>query len=617
MNREIKTKQNSLSSSGLNEMCVVDNKMQASAVGNVTEPLKVGQTTEESNIAAERTSVDNSSSKWLAKNYATLKIDESEGYFIVRTANECERYLLTADDFQAFLLSQAPKVRQLTLNPLMDVEIFQNLQVLKCTLRYKRIEEVLQPKILENLNHLERLELKEINMECGAGLIDKQIVENLEKLRNLKHLNLDYFFAAKIEYKYFLKLILGMELESLEGNLELEPPTMELLRVENKEIHLRKLQIASSLDKSKWLENLSGFLNVFTTLTHLQLKIIGGMASEEDLSTLASACVNLKNLQFNGTTFENLNKFPLPPAVQEIHLKWCRGLTQANLRQILSENNLHEFSSSNTKFEGNFQNFQISSSLHTLKIDRLDMCDFHGAYADNQNLQHLTWYHCRHCSLERSAANKPRITSPPSQASCLESEELEDLDYNETSNGVISVTQLISCPNLTTLDMGYKNQMSLDILLRLQHLRKLNTWIMDTTTRQWSYIIGLLKHPSLEELTLSFVRTINETSYTAPFVTNVTHIKLQDFNFNDNWLAFFLELFAENRKLKLQFYVPPLAFVKPLRSLINHRKFPRDLQTIEIYGFTVDCNELRSNFYPTMKKVKYVEPMNYVSLFRV
>ncbi|XP_073839331.1 uncharacterized protein [Musca autumnalis] len=599
MNVEIKTKQNS-TTGGLNEMCA-DN-MQ---VPDADAQEKMGHARESN--AAENNSVDNFSG-WLVNKYESLKIDESEGYFIIRNANESERFLLPADNFQEFLLRHACTVKHLVINPLMDIEMFNNLKILKCTLRYKRIEEFLQPEIVDNLQNVERLELKEINMEYGAAVIDEQIVENLQKMKKLRHLNLDYFFPAKIQYHYFAKLLFDMQLESLEGNLELE--STDTIVTEQCPISLTKLQITATKDKGKWLDNL---MNILKNLTELSLKIIG-TTSADDLSSIAAVCGNLRKLQLNGCNFKNLNTFPLSTALEELHLKWCRGLSQRNLKQILAEYTIVEFSSTNTNFEGTFENFQISPTIQILKIDRLDMCDFSGAYCNNNCLLSLTWSHNKHCSLEMST-NKQQPTSVP-QASFLDSEELEDLDYTETPIGIIAATNLKSCQNLTTLDMGYKNQMSLDILLQLEHLRKLSTWIMDTTTRQWSYVMALLRHSALDELSISFVRTINATSYVAAFPTKVTHLKLQDFNFNDSWMIFFLDLFAQNPILKLEFFLPPLAFVKPLRNLINHQKFPRDLKAINIYGYKVDCNELRRNFYPTMKKVKYVEPMSYVTLYR-
>lgn len=510
--------------------------------------------------------------------YHSLRIDESEGYYIVRNNLETNRLLLTTDAFKDFLAFYAGKVQELTTGTLPDVKLFNNLTILKCSLRHKRIDDFLCNAMAEILKNLESLHLKEMDMESGGEClcVSSQFLENLLKMNKLKCLQLDYFFATKIKYEQFVKLISALALEQLQGNLELESDSENIETSNLPNLTLKTLQITTTL------RNVSSFSEILRNLQSLSLKITEE-TDDTALALLASSpsCQNLNKLIISGTTFTNLTMFPIPSKVNELHLKWCRGLTHKNLQQILSESQIKEFSSVCTKYEGDFEDFAISPSIETLKIDRVDMCNFRGAYRNHKALKTLTWYHTRNCT--GNSGDREKLSELP-QAACLEYEDFEMEPKNQI--GIIKAVGLNTCRNLESLDMGYKCQLALESLLELKDLQQLSTWIMDSTIQQWTYILALLKHSSLQELTISFIRNTTEVPI-ASCQTKVSHLKVIDFNFCEKGLDFFLDIFHQNRHIKISLFLPPLAFVKPLRNLINHKKFPTFLKTIEIYGYTI------------------------------
>uniref|UniRef100_A0A1I8NME5 Uncharacterized protein n=1 Tax=Stomoxys calcitrans TaxID=35570 RepID=A0A1I8NME5_STOCA len=531
-----------------------------------------------------------------------LNIDESEGYFIVRNESDTRRLVLKAEAFQEFLSYYAAKVRSLILGPALDVQLFPNLISLKCSIRHISIGDFLmRSSLAEHLTVLECLHLKELDMECGATTLDDQVLAKLLEIGNLKCLRLDFFFATKISFKQFCELVFSKRLKSLEGNFEIsecdQEPNMPYIKL-TKSIRLKSLQITTTCDPAKWsVNNFSLHREIFENLLKLTIKFTEE-PQDDLLADFFAPCKCLETLTLTGTNFCNIKIFALPPTLRELHFKWCRGLNCLHLKQILSQTSgLKEFFSSNTKIEGKFENFKISPSIEALKIERVDMCEFSGVYDCNESLKHLTWYHTKNCQV------KPAASEQLGQASGIDE---ESFDITPTNQMILSAKLCLgSCTNLETLDMGHKLQMPLNILVQMKNLRKLNTWIVDHTSGQWLYITALLQHPSLRELNITFVRTVTELSLER-FRTNVTALHVQDFNFCDSGLEYFLELFSNNPQLQLSFLLPPLAFVKPLRSLLNHRKFPHFLKTLEIYGFTIDCSELRTNFYATMKKFKFV-----------
>ncbi|XP_075161950.1 uncharacterized protein LOC142234664 [Haematobia irritans] len=537
--------------------------------------------------------------------YIYLNVDESEGYYIVRNESDSNRLLLTEEVFQDFISYYVERVQTLMLGPSLDIRTFRNVKALKCSLRHKSIGNFLQQiSIAESLPNLQSIHLKELDMECGANTeFGDESMSRLLKMEHLKRIRLDFFFSTRITYGHYCQLISNKNLETLEGNLELDDgeTDAEAKYFAIPYVHsLNTLQITLPWSTQKWSSQKFSLLQeIFGKLSNLSVKFTNDL-QDDTLFSFASCCKSLKKLTITGTNFINIKSFVIPSTLQELHLKWCRGLTQENIRQILTQTNLMEFTSCNTKIEGNFQNFKISPSIQSLKIERIDICEFQGAYANNENLKNLTWYHIKNC--KGNLQNKD-VCEDLSQASAIDEESFDLVPKNQMI--LSSHIDLGTCVNLETLDMGHKLQLPLHIVMQLKNLRKLSTWIVDHTSEQWMYIRSLLKHPSLRELTINFIRTVTESSI-EKFRTNVTTLHIIDFNYCESGLDFFLDLFCENPNLKLSLFLPPLAFVRPLRCLINHRKFPVFLKTMEIYGFRVDCEELRTNFYATMKKFKFV-----------
>ncbi|XP_073837975.1 uncharacterized protein [Musca autumnalis] len=306
-----------------------------------------------------------------------------------------------------------------------------------------------------------------------------------------------------------------------------------------------------------------------------------------DMAQLTNNLPNLEELQLEISEFENeqpndcsitaviFNELLrlenvttiLPPNITTLHLERCTNLCLDHLQQLLHEKSnpkLIEFAAFRTEFRvKEFKELQISSRIKILDIRSFNLDQFRSPFAENSALEKLTL------------------------------EEAEDLRFVDTTSSYVRLNSISFCHNLHTLDM-YQQNLAFDTLLILRNLRKLMLFLV--LPEQEEYIIRILQElPLLRELVVRPYETIACLSLRA-VVTSVTSVKIIYIKLSDDALGFWLDMFSLNPQLELEIRIEydcdePIA----LQYLIEHEKFPRKLRKIQIYGFTVDCNDLRNN----------------------
>ncbi|XP_073843136.1 uncharacterized protein [Musca autumnalis] len=522
---------------------------------------------------------------WPVK-YEKLTVGEIFPNYVVTNDTIENGLLLTADVFIEFLSYYAQGVQELTSYSHWDLKQFKNLTTLKCCVDLCWLE--LLQSVANNIPGLENIYLLSYNQDhkvyftpymvihmFGAitdGFVSAEFVESLLKMKNLKRISLDYrcdFPIIRIGYDDFFRLIYQLPMEVLELSFVVEPeyPTDEVVEPFTTALYplqLKTLKITTTLDPLKWSHNYDRFMEIFKNLTSLNLRMIDGI-SEAILQAVCQACPNLENLTIQRSTFFDITTFHLPANVEKLNIEFCYGLSFGNLKEILTNTHIREYVSIGTTYKGEFENFSISTSIQKLALGGIPMQEFYLAYANNENLQHLAWI--------------PSIR--------------DNSNLFHMSKGVP--------PNLTTLHMKCC-QVTMESLQQMQQLNSLDTWLVQPL--QSSYILDLLRLPSLRHLTLR----IEDMQFNAPLEgecsTNIVHLKLfYSKRFNTD-LDFWLDLFRHNSKMTLA--ISPYPDTEDsLRSLIQHAKFPRSLKKLFLFGFTIKCEDLRRNFESTIKNIVY------------
>lgn len=500
------------------------------------------------------------------EDYTTLKIIRNYDYFVVTNESGRKRLALESEELQEFLQYHKNHVRIFAeLNSLIfDTRAFPYLTELHyCFMQ-------IPGDYFQLLGALEsicpKLEVLDIDMcfdeyrqsfTVGKNLNTKSLLQ-MEKLKKLHIINTDFGERnCLINFGDFQELLGEMKLESLilagccvhldNGNFEttttIKPP-----------LHLKELNIGLSLSPTA---NITKFFNLFENLNMLNVSVRDEKINDLLLKTIVQACGNLCRLCIRKSTFNNINSFVLPPKLNELSLIECRGLNKENLHQILTNTKLQKFVSE-TSYYGRepFKDINISPSLQQLHFrDRTYMQSYKLAFGGSLNLKYLCW----------------EIDSEP-----------DDSWYDNDG--------LKMCTNLEELDLR-EGFLCLSTLSEFKLLRKLSLRLPAKLSSIWNYITTILQHPSLTELCYQInndtVNLYNSNNLPAlGFSTNIRTLKIP-LELAAVALDFWLDLFHQNKQLQLEIYDFGRIKTEFLRTLVNHKKFPKYLKTMDVCFFTI------------------------------
>uniref|UniRef100_A0A1I8Q9S5 F-box domain-containing protein n=1 Tax=Stomoxys calcitrans TaxID=35570 RepID=A0A1I8Q9S5_STOCA len=425
-------------------------------------------------------------------------------------------------------------------------------------------------------------ELKSLNLRCYSEQ-DRfnrcyYYVEDLLKFKNLESLTLQRTGCTKLNYSNFEAILSNLPLKKLSLKLELEQQEQNSDGMAEKpmpqNIPLKELEMRVSFEPRNWpAQKFQTFLKYLENLQVLRIQF-SDIVTKKILTILATNCKQLEVLHITRSRFKDIQFFAIAPKVHDVALHYCHGLQAINVRQLLSETKLRKFTCRHTTFcKDAFEDFPVCATLECLDLDAFASEEFRSAYENNSNLRELHWYH-------------PLYS-----------------DYMQ----IVRAVPLLSCSNLTMLNM-YVGFMDLDIILHMKSLRKM---IMPhpTPLLDWSYIMSLLKHSSLTELSIGThikqkMPAIPEAFVAKGFPTTINRLEVP-FDMLEVALDFWLDLFNCNPHMKLicrPFYPNRFGF---LDKLIRSSHFPNAVATIDVCCFNVACQKLRNDFDDTVSKLIY------------
>ncbi|XP_013098152.1 uncharacterized protein LOC106081027 isoform X1 [Stomoxys calcitrans] len=459
---------------------------------------------------------------------------------------------LNIEEYQHFLTLYADSVEKATLKAFHNITSFRNLISLKCCMSNYLMGPLLQ-MLKENLPFLQSLWLT--NCHITSELLEEELLHNVVGIESLRLLSIHFSYSPTITYEHFYHIVSNLKLQTL----RLTSVSREVEAQQSALTHgglLQTLEIDIPFDADCWFNHQAGFLNILENISTLELRISKMEFTNETLQLLAETCKNLQRLTLRRTKFSEIKYFVLSPSVNDLGFHYCSGLTQKNLRQILSEpNRLRTFRSDFTSYTGVYEEFLMPASIQSLFIDTLDV-------------RPIRWTAMSH---QFRGCFSPRLP-----------EHIIDL---------ICSIPLASCENLHTLKLHAKCYVGLQVLLSLKKLNTLKMWI---PTNEWHLIAALLRLPALRNLHIicHWLKVLK-----APFEgfpTAVQTLKIE--NFFEEGLDFFLDLFARNSQMILTFNTQSYDSIKQLKKLFKHEKFPLNLRTLQCNGFTLDCADLRRDF---------------------
>uniref|UniRef100_A0A1I8NJQ4 Leucine Rich repeat protein n=1 Tax=Musca domestica TaxID=7370 RepID=A0A1I8NJQ4_MUSDO len=401
-------------------------------------------------------------------------------------------------------------------------------------------------------------------------------LEILQKFPHLKEITLhNYdFYSLTIEYPKWQELLGNLPLQALHLNDRIigKSSTDNELRGQNTTAQLAELSLKTSLAQEKWLGNFPKFLRNFEKLTTLRIEVLETI-TQKMLQTLAEKCKDLQILQITNSTFDpTLSVVSWPENLKELALFHCRGLNFGNLQEILQNHpKLTKFISKSTEYQyEKVENFQISPGLQSLEMD----CKYLWQLQELSNMLHnnhikeLIWHHEKqNCQL----SEKP----------------------------IPAAETYVDLPKLQKL-------------------------IIPHHKASFGHITELLQHSSLEDLTVMHCgeysgvtcEEVPSVEAAAAFQSNITQLSIPLDIFNEH-LDFWLDFFAKNSKmatLSCTFTFEDFEYSQFLKRLIENPNFPEDLKKLDIFGYTIDCNDLRNHFNALINKL---ENENCEDLYRI
>ncbi|XP_058983387.1 uncharacterized protein LOC105261957 [Musca domestica] len=425
---------------------------------------------------------------------------------------------------------------------------------------------------------LETLNLENCSNGQGAPVqlaVDIKL-EILQKFPHLKKISLHSydFYSLTIEYPKWQELLGNLPLQALHLNDRIigESSTDNELsmRGQNTTAQLAELSLKTSLAREKWLEIFSKFLRNFEKLTTLRIEVLETI-TQQILQTLEEKCKKLQILQITNSTFyTTLSVISWPKNLKELALLHCGGLNFGNLQEILQYHpKLTKFISKSTEYQDEeVDNFQISPGLQSLEVD----CKYLWQLQELSNLLHnnhikeLMWHHEKqNCQL----SEKP-------------------IPAAETYGNLPQLQKLTIPHHMTS----------------------------------FGHITELLQHSSLEDLTVMHCGEYSEAtcvavpSVAALFQGNISELSIPLDIFNGH-LDFWLDFFAKNSKMTIlscTFTFEDFEYSQFLKRLIENPLFPDDLKKLDIFGYTIDCNDLHNNFNALINKL---ENENCEDLYRI
>lgn len=487
------------------------------------------------------------------ENYAKLAITDDDGEYVVTGGPGTSPLILEHEDFQEFLDYYADNIEDLTVYELKAMDIddivreFRNLSKLKYVSVQLPMTHI--TALSKRCRKLHNLQLQQCTMgNYGCLDVGKTLsIKTLAKLKNLRHLSVQQCGGSSMTYTVFHQVIRRLKLESFKVDCCIRPDDIKSKKQRQKSVQLKKLDIdAATFNAGIWPgKTFSWYLSNFENLLCLTVQIIDNPVTEDILDTIAKTCKNLKEFNILSTCFDIVNGFPMPPQVSELSLRNCTNLRYNNLKHLLTAVKCSKFSSTYTRYDGQMEEFDIAPSLQSLCVDRVQTKMFKSCH-----LKELVWH----------------------------------TDQNDQN-----VDSLISNRNLEILHIQ-SGLINLDSLLQLKSLYRLS-FSESMSCVNWSYIIGLLRHPSLRELSIygetyrSLLCERSEAPNQIDVLTGITTLKISFVTFRKA-LTFWLDLFEKNPKLKL--IVNNFKnFEEFLIKFLDDDLFPRNLRTIEIWGFSM------------------------------
>lgn len=508
-------------------------------------------------------------------NYNTLAVSGNLDYFVVTNETRRNRIAYKPEELGEFLNYHKEKVKNfIELNSIIfDIRPFKYLVELNYGFMKIPRTHLLLLAQLETISP--KLELLDVDCCRDETMNDVMVGSNwsvdlLLPMKNLKSLKVNMphmpYNWIPLSNEDFLKLCTLPKLEYLNLRCIVQPAkTIAKLTTANiktaKSTHLKKLDIGFNIGRKA---NISPYLKIFENLVTLVATVRGDDITDLLLAKIADACINLEVFHIQNSYFANVQKFRIPPKVTELALYQSQGLTTENLTQILTELKLNKFSSKKIHYKGEIDDIVLSSDLRDLYIENY-YNHFKLAFGGSLTLNSLSW---------------------------------RNESYTTIPNGSGEVF-LRNCINLRELNL-LTGTLSLSTLSHLKYLRKL-TILPSAIPSSWSYIIGLLQHPSLNEIIMNEyiqAKNLREAQDIAPTNAVRTNSRLVKITREIFSLAmgFWLDLFDKNQELRLELY-NFRGGTEFMRKLISHEKFPKYLKTLDICCFKISSKYDSIRYY--------------------
>uniref|UniRef100_T1PGE2 F-box n=1 Tax=Musca domestica TaxID=7370 RepID=T1PGE2_MUSDO len=516
---------------------------------------------------------------WKEK-YQTMTITEDEdGNYVVMGAIRTSPLILEYDEFREFIDAYAHNVRELCVKDLRALEIqdvmweFPNL----VKLQYERVQMPMTHLtwLSRKCRNLEELQL----LRCSYGTawnveIGKMpSVKLLAKIRKLKRLSVQNSGNHNITFEIFQQVVRRLKLEEFKFDNFIQAEVYKAPKPRKPGVQLKELDIEVSLDPEKWLPRayamfLANFEHLQTLTIYFTYRVQG--VNEAALLALARTCRNLETMKISCSNFHNIQDFHLPPNLKELTLHSCKNLSCDNLRQLLcnAQSQISKFTSTDTLYEGQLPELDISPSIEILNIDSVSSIKFRSLH----HLKELTWY---------DDYPSPYIlaSSGNSLKSCISLQSLH------IKSGILPMDWIVNLENLHTISIG-ESMYNID----------------------WSYFASLLRHPTLRNLSVEDQRyrsLLCERSDppAEEIVTQLTSLKISLPTFRKA-LDFWLHLLETNVQLTLtcnHF----IHFEEFLHQLLDNENFPSNLRNIEIWDIPLNCSKLRRSFDHMMNKFMF------------
>ncbi|KAM7358148.1 uncharacterized protein ACRADG_003206 [Cochliomyia hominivorax] len=501
-------------------------------------------------------------------NYEKIQIIKNPPNFHVVDADELNKLKLSATEFEYFLNIYSSEIKELNdkCETCLDIRKFPNLTSLSysCMIIPKTQFQI----VAQHCKKLEKLTIcccrneEENVFTLGRDLEIKTLLE----MKELKYLDMQGIREQLcLPYRNFLELVTKSQIKHLLLFYYIESEDEVDLSDRDTTNSLVELHINTTFEEQHYLMNYSSYLKFFENLIHLTLDRMDDIENNT-IEVLGKTCKKLKILSIIYTSFKDVDNFNLLTTVEDFSLDVCDGLTHKNLKQILTEMpNLKKFACWVSNFEGEFENFTISSKLEALKIYDLNTHKLKGAYEENHNLKSLVWY------------NNFEGPTPPATA--------------------------FNCPNLECLEIHY-GYVPLELVMQLKSLVSL-TIIWPDKHVNWSYVLPLIRDmDSLQEFKLNNNdKDLGKTNKPKEAFKCSPNLKSIDISIHvfDWTMDFWLDLLNKNPRLKL---IVSCSFYQALiRDIISNPKFPRSLRVLHVNGVKVDLIDLEKNYNETLDKI--------------